>query len=63
MEYLNGIVHESLLVDKSCTVWRPVITTDCGANIAAAIDNAATGAFWMKCVLHIIHNSMMAGFT
>ena len=42
--------------------WKPTITTDCGSNISAAIDNLSTGAFWMKCALHIIHNSVMAGF-
>ena len=41
--------------------WRPVITTDCGANIKKALDDPGGHSFWIKCALHVLHNSVKAG--
>lgn len=37
--------------------WRPPMTTDCGSNVALAIDTNKF-AFWMKCCLHMINLSV-----
>ena len=48
--------------DRYGDVWQSVcITTDCGANIAKAADLPGGKFFWMKCVLHILHNAVKAG--
>ena len=51
-----------LSVDFQGVGWQAIcITTDCGSNIAAAVDKPDGVYFWMKCVLHIIHNAVKAG--
>jgi hypothetical protein len=42
------------IADLESSNWRPPITTDCGSNVAAAIDTNRY-SFWMKCCLHIMN--------
>ena len=63
-EALEDCTDKWLAVDpvRYGNVWQSVcITTDCGANIAKAADLPGGKFFWMKCVLHILHNAVKAG--
>lgn len=53
-------MEKTLRVNISDTRWLPAVTSDSGANMAKAVDESER-MFWMKCVLHIIHNTVMAG--
>ena len=39
---------------------RPAITTDCGANIAKAVEDGM-GCDWCKCICHILHLAVKRG--
>lgn len=57
---LSDLFKKTLAVDVWSMSWKAPCTTDCGANIAKAVDTSEL-FFWLKCVLHILHNSVKAG--